>query len=284
MQVILIENIMNLGKIGDQVEVKNGFARNYLLRQGKALRASKENVEFVSKKKVELNKKNEDAKNQFNEIASKICNNLQKKETTHLVTTNEKAKSINYSELEKIDADNFLFEARTTGNWGDSSYPNDNQINLKIGAEIIFIKNDTDKDYFNGEKGVVESLNNNNVIIKKNKSDTIIVEFATWEKIKYVYNSETNKLETEVIGTFSQLPLKLGWAITIHRSQGMTLDHVSIDLNMNFFAKSLIYVALSRVREFSDIYISNGNFNLDLFSLPDQRVIRFMKMFGFLNA
>jgi large subunit ribosomal protein L9 len=74
MQVILLENIMKLGKIGDQVEVKNGFARNYLLRQGRALRASKENVEFVSKKKVELNKKNEEAKNQFKEIAAKILN------------------------------------------------------------------------------------------------------------------------------------------------------------------------------------------------------------------
>ena len=74
MQVILLENILKLGRIGDQVEVKNGFARNYLLRQGKALRASKENVEFVSKKKVELNKKNEESKNQFKEIAVKILN------------------------------------------------------------------------------------------------------------------------------------------------------------------------------------------------------------------
>ena len=74
MQIILIENIMKLGKIGDQVEVKNGFARNYLLRQGKALRASKENIDFVSKKKIELNKKNEDAKSQFSELASKIAN------------------------------------------------------------------------------------------------------------------------------------------------------------------------------------------------------------------
>tara|TARA_B110000967_G_C18571031_1_gene404874 strand:+ start:189 stop:644 length:456 start_codon:yes stop_codon:yes gene_type:complete len=73
-QVILLENIMKLGKIGDQVEVKNGFARNYLLRQGKALRASKENIEFVSKKKVELNKKNDESKNQFKEIAAKILN------------------------------------------------------------------------------------------------------------------------------------------------------------------------------------------------------------------
>tara|TARA_B110000495_G_C22634146_1_gene376992 strand:+ start:139 stop:594 length:456 start_codon:yes stop_codon:yes gene_type:complete len=74
MQVILLENIMKLGKIGDQVEVKNGFGRNYLLRQGKALRASKENLEFVSKKKSELNKKNEDAKKLFKEIAAKISN------------------------------------------------------------------------------------------------------------------------------------------------------------------------------------------------------------------
>ena len=74
MQVILLENIMNLGKIGEKVEVKNGYGRNFLLRQGKALRASKENVELVNKKKVELNKKNEETKNQFKEIAKKITN------------------------------------------------------------------------------------------------------------------------------------------------------------------------------------------------------------------
>ena len=74
MQIILLENIMKLGKIGDQVEVKNGFGRNYLLRQGKALRASKENLEFVNKKKTELNKKNEEAKKEFREVASKITN------------------------------------------------------------------------------------------------------------------------------------------------------------------------------------------------------------------
>jgi large subunit ribosomal protein L9 len=74
MQIILLENIMKLGKIGDQVEIKNGFGRNYLLRQGKALRASKENIEFVSKKKAELNNKNEEAKKQFKEIAAKIEN------------------------------------------------------------------------------------------------------------------------------------------------------------------------------------------------------------------
>ena len=74
MQVILLENIMKLGKIGDQVEVKNGYGRNYLLRQGKALRASKENIEFVNKQKVTLNKRNEETKNKFKEIATKVLN------------------------------------------------------------------------------------------------------------------------------------------------------------------------------------------------------------------
>ena len=78
MQVILLENIMKLGKIGDQVEVKNGFGRNYLLRQGKALRASKENIELVSKKKSELNQKNDEEKKQFKEVASKISNKILK--------------------------------------------------------------------------------------------------------------------------------------------------------------------------------------------------------------
>jgi large subunit ribosomal protein L9 len=78
MQVILLENIMKLGKIGDQVEVKNGFGRNYLLRQGKALRASKENIDFVNKKKTELNKKNDDSKNEFKLIATKIENKVLK--------------------------------------------------------------------------------------------------------------------------------------------------------------------------------------------------------------
>ena len=109
MQVILLENIMKLGKIGDQVEVKNGFARNYLLRQGKALRASKENIEFVSKKKVELNKKNEDAKNKFKEIATKISNktlkfNKESKENGELYgTIKPKEVSSTFKDVLKVE-------------------------------------------------------------------------------------------------------------------------------------------------------------------------------------
>tara|TARA_B100000780_G_scaffold147023_1_gene102702 strand:- start:17 stop:472 length:456 start_codon:yes stop_codon:yes gene_type:complete len=109
MQVILLENILKLGKIGDQVEVKNGFGRNYLLRQGMALRASKENVEFVSKKKSELNKKNDDAKKTFKEIADKIENktlkfNKESKENGELYgTIKPKEVSSAFKDLLKIE-------------------------------------------------------------------------------------------------------------------------------------------------------------------------------------
>jgi len=219
----------------------------------------------------------------FDEIAAIICSNQQSHHTTHLVTTNQFANEINLSQLKEIQAPNLLYESRINGTWEDS-HPNDNQINLKKGAEIIFIKNDNNKNYFNGEKGVIESLNENSVVIKTKNNESIIVEYATWEKIKYVFNKETNKLDTEVIGTFSQLPIKLGWAITIHRSQGMTLDHITINFNTKFFAKGMLYVALSRVRKPSDIYVSDGKLTKSLVSSPEQRVIDFLKYFQILNS
>ncbi len=219
----------------------------------------------------------------FDEIGSTISSNEVSHLTTHLVTTNQFANEINLSQLKKIQAPNFLYESRISGIWEDS-HPNDNQINLKKGAEVIFIKNDINKNYFNGEKGVIESLNENSVIIKTKNNESITVEYATWEKIKYFYNTETNKLDTKVIGTFSQLPIKLGWAITIHRSQGMTLDHITINCNTNFFAKGMLYVALSRVRKASDIYVSDGELTKSLVNSPEQRVIDFLKWFSILNS
>jgi large subunit ribosomal protein L9 len=109
MNIILLENIMKLGKIGEQVKVKNGFGRNYLLKQGKALRASKENIEFVSKKKSELNKKNEDAKNKFKEIATKISNktlkfNKESKENGELYgTIKPKEVSSTFKDVLKVE-------------------------------------------------------------------------------------------------------------------------------------------------------------------------------------
>ena len=142
MQVILLENIMKLGKIGDQVEVKNGFGRNYLLRQGKALRASKENLEFVNKKKTELNKKNEEAKKEFKEIASKISNktlkfNKESKENGELYgSIKPKEVSSAFKDALEIDINPSQIDLRQeitqTGNY---------KINVNLHAEVTVIVN-----------------------------------------------------------------------------------------------------------------------------------------------
>jgi len=137
MQIILLENIMKLGKIGDQVEVKNGFGRNYLLRQGKALRASKENIEFVSKKKTELNKKNEEAKKQFTEISSKIANktlkfNKESKENGELYgSIKPKEVSSAFKEILKVEINPSQIDLRQ-----EITRIGKYQINVNLHAEV----------------------------------------------------------------------------------------------------------------------------------------------------
>ena len=147
MQVILLENIMKLGKIGDQVEVKNGFGRNYLLRQGKALRASKENVELVSKKKVELNKKNEESKKQFKEIASKIANktlkfNKEAKENGELYgSIKPKEVSSAFKNILMVEINPSQIDLKQ-----EISQPGKYKININLQAEVMAVVNlDVDK-------------------------------------------------------------------------------------------------------------------------------------------
>ena len=142
MEIILLENIMKLGKIGDKVEVKNGFGRNYLLRQGKALRASKENLEFVNKKKTELNKKNEEAKKEFKEIASKIINktlkfNKESKENGELYgSIKPKEVSSAFKDKLKIDINPSQIDLRQ-----EITQVGSYKINVNLHAEVTAIVN-----------------------------------------------------------------------------------------------------------------------------------------------
>jgi|TARA_B110000967_G_C18774168_1_gene504658 large subunit ribosomal protein L9 len=142
MQVILLENIMKLGKIGDQVEVKNGFGRNFLLRQGKALRASKENIEYVSKKKSELNTKNEETKKQFNEIAAQITNktlkfNKESKENGELYgSIKPKEVSGAFKEMLKVEINPSQIDLRQ-----EITQVGKYKINVNLHAEVTAIVN-----------------------------------------------------------------------------------------------------------------------------------------------
>ncbi len=165
-----------------------------------------------------------------------------------LTTHNKRATTINTSELNKLKRKSFFFDAEVTGKFTENSFPNDEKLALKVGAQVMFIKNDAspEKRYFNGKIGVITRMSSDTVTVAcPNEADEIITEKETWESIKYSIHEETNEIKEDIVGSFSQIPLRLAWAITIHKSQGLTFEKAIIDAEASF-AHGQTYVALSR--------------------------------------
>ncbi len=165
-----------------------------------------------------------------------------------LTTHNKRANLINDSELNKLATKSYFFSAEVAGKFNENSYPNDEKLQLKIGAQVMFIKNDSspEKRYYNGKIGVVTDITKENVTVQcANEIDEIVTEREKWENISYSINEETKEIKEDISGSFSQIPLRLAWAITIHKSQGLTFEKAIIDAEASF-AHGQTYVALSR--------------------------------------
>ncbi len=166
-----------------------------------------------------------------------------------LTTHNRKADATNTEELQRIDTKQKIYAAEIKGEFSEKAYPADGQLLLKTGSQVMFIKNDTadrGKRYFNGKIGVVKKMEDDKIFVQcKNDPDEIEVTKETWENIRYTVNKTSLKLEEEVLGSFIQYPLRLAWAITIHKSQGLTFEKAIIDAG-DAFAPGQVYVALSR--------------------------------------
>lgn len=165
--------------------------------------------------------------------------------TTHVKT----AEDINYENLEKLEGKAMTYSCKVDGEFPEKSYPTGTQITLKEGAQVMFIRNGNadGKIYYNGKIVTVAELTGDCVVVQDETGDKITVKYSTWENTKYEVNDETGEPEQKVIGTFSQIPLTLAWAITIHKSQGLTFDKAIIDAS-RAFSPGQVYVALSRCR------------------------------------
>ena len=173
-----------------------------------------------------------------------------------LVTHNRMADAISQREMAALSADTFMFDAKVTGTFPEDAFPTSRQLEIKKGAQVMFVKNDPDKRFINGMLGEVEEVSDDSIRVRLSGKDNIVkVEPTAWENIRYHMNEETHKIESTKIGSFMQYPIKPAWAITIHKSQGLTFDKAVIDAH-EAFSPGQAYVALSRCRSLDGMVLS----------------------------
>ena len=164
-----------------------------------------------------------------------------------LTTHNNQAEKINNEELEKLSGEFRKYNAFIQGEFNENAYPADYQLQLKENAQVMFIKNEVGelKRYYNGKIGRIVGLDDEMICVQCANGEIIELEKVTWRNVKYELNKETEEIEEKELGAFAQFPIRLAWAVTIHKSQGLTFEHVVIDA-AKAFAEGQVYVALSR--------------------------------------
>ena len=174
-----------------------------------------------------------------------------------LASLNETVDGINNTRLGELGTKEFCYEGEVEGEFKIKDAPVPLELKLKVGAQVIFCRNDSSKGVVNGTIAKVTKLDEEQIKVVLVDGKELEVEKMTWESKKSVYNPTTRKLESEVVGTFVQYPIKLAWAITIHKSQGMTFDRMHFDLKRGTFAPGQAYVAISRMRTLEGLTLSN---------------------------
>lgn len=176
-----------------------------------------------------------------------------------LTTHNAQADQVNRRNLERLDSRELHFDATVTGAFPEGSYPAEKTLRLKIGAQVMFVKNDPTGAgrYYNGRIGVVSAFDDEEErVVVESEGETIEVERVEWENVKYDLNPDDKTIRQTVDGTFTQFPLRLAWAVTIHKAQGLTFDNVIVDA-ADAFAYGQVYVALSRCRSLEGLVLSS---------------------------
>ena len=174
-----------------------------------------------------------------------------------LTTHNVKADAINSQSLLDLKGNTKIYKALIVDDFPDKIYPLEENLELKVGAQVMFIKNDLsfDKNYFNGKMGIIKSLSDEEILVNfPEENKTIEVERYEWQNIRYYVDENTKEISEEVLGTFTHYPIKLAWAITVHKSQGLTFDKAVLDVSQ-VFVPGQAYVALSRLRSLNGLIL-----------------------------
>lgn len=194
-----------------------------------------------------------------------------------LTTHNRKADATNELELGKLATPLHMYDALIEGEFSEKAYPADERLYIKAGAQVMFIKNDMEKvrRYYNGKIGQVSRIDDEKIyVLCEGESAEVEVKKETWQNIRYVLDQKTRKVEEEELGSFTQFPLRLAWAITIHKSQGLTFDKAIIDAG-EAFAPGQVYVALSRCTSLSGMVLESRIRQSSL--AIDNRIVAFSK-------
>jgi len=201
-----------------------------------------------------------------------------KKFTMTLATRRDMVDYINEHHLDAIKKPLVTFTGNIKGDFPENSLPTDLELSLKEGAQIVFIKNDPDRRWVNGTIGRVSMLAQDLLEVKLENGDIHTIQKEKWSNIKYTFDSKTKKIKEEELGSFTQYPVKLAWALTVHKSQGLTFNNVIIDMGRGAFTGGQTYVALSRCRSFEGLTLKSTVADRDIFVNPT--IINFSHTFN----
>ncbi len=193
-----------------------------------------------------------------------------------LTTTNRKADDINRNQLANLSGDEFSFSGKIKGSFPESHLPTAKKLSLKVGAKVMLLSNDPEGRWINGDVGRVIEIKKEEPMLRVELDSGRVVKVSEnkWDRIKYDYDSEKDTVRSEEVGSFSQLPIRLSWAVTIHKAQGKTFDNVTVDFQNGTFSHGQAYVALSRCTNLKGLKLKRPIRKSDI--IVDRRVVNFL--------